>query len=424
MLPPFSRTPPPPGRSSEAEEPVRTLPEARRLTRDRVRDLGALVLKYAERHLPALPRTAPAPPEPPRVTGRHALALRYLRAIPVVLSVLFVLSFFWDFTGIVVTLPGASLPLEGLLRLTSVSGLIGFLTNWLAITMLFQPRERRPIFGQGLVPAQRERVIFRLAQAISTQLINEQIIQRKIQESGVLTKYRDVGLQVTRGILEDPEFRADFREMVIDYVARVVRSSEVRTRLADIAVQKLEKHAGEGISGLALRIYRYFNEEEFQIRVEMAINEIPNAIDAVLDSSDAFLDRLPDRIEARAEELERWITRALLAFVGQLDIYGMVRSNMEKYDESQLENLLKSSNNEQLNYIKYLGGVLGFFGGFVIWKPLLALGFLVVVGGSLAGLDVFLFRRKQARKRASSSTSDGAEHLDESEPADPSSVTV
>lgn len=357
------------------------------------------------------------------MTGRHALALRYLRLIPALLSALFILSFFWDFNGILLTVPGAALPLEGLIRLTSVSGLIGFLTNWLAITMLFQPRQRRPIFGQGLVPAQRERVIFRLAQAISTQLINEQIIQQKIQESGVLTKYRDIGLQVTRGILEDPEFRADFREMVIDYVARVVSSSEVRTRLAELAVQKLEKHAGEGISGLALRVYRFFNEEEFQFRVENAIAEIPNAIDAVLDSSDAFLDRLPDRIEARAEELELWITRALLAFVGQLDIYGMVRSNMEKYDESQLEQLLKSSNNEQLNYIKYLGGVLGFFGGFVIWRPLLAIGFLVVVGGSLAGLDVLLYRRKRALEPTPSPPSNPAAPPDGANTADAPGVT-
>ena len=39
---------------------------------------------------------------------------------------------------------GGVLPLEGLLRIISVSGLIGFVTNWVAITMLFNPRQDRP----------------------------------------------------------------------------------------------------------------------------------------------------------------------------------------------------------------------------------------------------------------------------------------
>ena len=66
-------------------------------------------------------------------------------------------------------------------RMLSVSGLIGPLSDWLAVAMLFQPRYRRPIFGQGLIWGQRERVIALLAQAISelfdqlNQLIHQQI---------------------------------------------------------------------------------------------------------------------------------------------------------------------------------------------------------------------------------------------------------
>ena len=81
-----------------------------------------------------------------------------------------------------------SVALDGLLRMLSVSGLIGFLTNWLAVAMLFQPRQRRPIFGQGLIPAQRELVIARLAQAISERLINAQLIHQQIETSGLITR--------------------------------------------------------------------------------------------------------------------------------------------------------------------------------------------------------------------------------------------
>jgi hypothetical protein len=69
---------------------------------------------------------------------------------------------------------------------------------------------------------------------------------------------------------------------------------------------------------------------------------------------------------------------------------------MQEYDESRLEDLLKKTTNEQLNYIKYLGGVLGVVGGLVIWEPKLALGVLGVLGGFLYLLDELLFRVRRA----------------------------
>lgn len=377
-------------------EPVHTIPEARQLTRARARDLKSLLVRYGKRHLPpSPPAVEPPPPAPPRVTGSHDLALRYLRAVPVVLGALFVISFVWDFEGVVVSVLGFELAVEGLMRITAVSGLIGFLTNWLAITMLFRPRERRPIFGQGLIPAQRERVIYRLAQAVSTELINEEIIQQKIQESGIIRKYSDLGMEVVRGVVHDPDFRDDLRALVVDYVARVVGSEQVRNRIAEITIEKLEAFAGAGLGGVALRAYRFFREEQLMDQIDAAVTEIPDALDTLLLESDVLLDQLPDRIEARSEDLERWITKLVLGFVGRLDIYQMVLDNMRQYDERKLERLIKTTSNEQLNYIKYLGGVLGFFGGLVIWQPVLALAVFGLVGGALLGLDALLYRPEE-----------------------------
>jgi uncharacterized membrane protein YheB (UPF0754 family) len=285
---------------------------------------------------------------------------------------------------------GRVLELEGVMRIVSVSGMIGFLTNWIAITMLFRPRERRPLLGQGLIPAQRDRVIHRLAQAVSEELINEQIIKDKIQESGVISRYRERAVSVVRGVIEDPEFRIDVKQLVVDYTSRVLGSPEIRIRLAEIAADKLEDHAGRGVSGLALRIYRFFREDEFQERIDAAIGDLPQTLDRLLDETDHLLDLVPEKFENRADDIERWATTAILNFVGQMDIHGMILDNMRRYDERQLEELIKNSSNEQLNYIKYLGGVLGFFGGFVIWEPLPALVFFGAVGGLVLLLDLVL----------------------------------
>ncbi len=384
-----------PGAVSTSPGAVSSLPEAREITRARGRDLRTLLGKYVRRHLPP-----PKPPptritEPPRAVGTHARLLPLLRFIPSLLVVLFAASFAWDFPGVTAEAFGYRLPLDGLLRILSVSGLIGFLTNWLAITMLFHPRHARPVFGQGLIPAQRERVIFRLAKAVSEELINEEIIKQKIEEHQIIPKYREMALTVTRGVLEDPEFRAELKALTSDYVERVLTSEEVRARLVDLAIEKIEAYAGEGLGKLALKTYRFLNEDDFKRRVDQAIRDLPTSLDNVLDEMDHLLDRVPALIEARSEDIEAWATRLVLGFVENLDIYTMIMSNMVKYDEQQLEDLLKKTTNEQLNYIKYLGGVLGFFGGLIIWRPVLALSVFGTLGLLLWGLDAALFRAQR-----------------------------
>lgn len=379
-----------------AAEP--SVEEAKALTRARARDLRQMLARYIRRHLPALPPKRSGAPEPPRNVGAHARLLPYLRIIPWLLFVLFVASFAWDFQGLSLTLGATSLPLEGLLRIVSVSGLIGFFTNWLAITMLFNPRERRPIFGQGLIPAQRERVVFRLAKAVSEELINEQIIKEKIEESGMIGRYRDISLSVTRGVVEDPEFREELKEMTADYLDRILSSPEVRQRIVTFIEEKLEDLAGRGFGGFALRAYRFLNEEDYQRRIEEAVRELPGSLDSALDQIDEVLDRVPEKIEARSDDIEEWVTRVVLGFVENLDVYDMIVSNMQQYDERKLEALIKTTSNEQLNYIKYLGGVLGSIGGLVIWRPFLALGAFLAVGGILLAIDEMLYRRRTGRR--------------------------
>ena len=151
----------------QSESKAHTLPEARQITRARARDLGTLLLKYTRRHLPSDAvgeRRRDRGPE--RMDTTHGRLVGILKIVPISLLALFAASFFWDFEGMSTSFFGKTLPLEGVLRIVSVSGMIGFLTNWMAITMLFQPRKRRPLLGQGLIPAQRERVVFRLAQAV------------------------------------------------------------------------------------------------------------------------------------------------------------------------------------------------------------------------------------------------------------------
>ena len=356
------------------------------------RSLRALLARYVQQHLPEAGPPRPHMDEPPRAVGTHAALLPYLRAVPVVLALCFGASFLWDFAGLQLTIWGHTLVFDGLLRIVSVSGLIGFLTNWLAITMLFQPRQPRPLVGQGLVPAQRERIAFRLAEAVSDELISEAIIKEKIHESGLIAEYRGLAVSVTRSVVNDPGFRRDVKALVVNYVDDLLASDEVRQRIVDFTEEQIDAHAERGLAGLALRAYRFVNEEDFRARLHDAVADLPRALPHLLDELDPMLDQLPDKLEANADDIEDFVAKIVLSFVENLDVERIVVENVRSYDEQQLEDLLKRTTNEQLNYIKYLGGVLGLLGGFVIWEPAASLTLFGTAGLAIWALDEFLFR--------------------------------
>ena len=64
-------------------------------------------------------------------------------------------------------------------------------------------------------------MIYRLATAVSEELINEEIIKQKIEENQIIPKYRELAMSVARGVLEDPEFRNDLKRLTGGTVADI-----------------------------------------------------------------------------------------------------------------------------------------------------------------------------------------------------------
>ena len=331
---------------------------------------------------------------PSRQVDGYARWLPVLRVLPWLLGALFAVSFVWDFPGVTVTVVGYTVPLENLLRFTSVSGLVGFGTNWLAITMLFRPREPRPLVGQGLVPAQRERVAYRLAQAVSDELINKRIIKEKIRESGLVTQYRDRLVAAAGDVMTDEAVRSEIKALLRKILRDILSTPSVQERIVALTAQQVEAHAGDGLSGLALRAYRFFGEEDFHARLHETVRRLPTSIDPLVEEVDPLLDRLPTELERRSEKVEELLTGIILRLVDTLDVETMIYDNVRAYDERQLEMLLRRTTNKQLNYIKYLGAALGIVGGFIIWAPAVALVAFTTLGLAVYAVDEILYRSR------------------------------
>ncbi|MEO1022901.1 MAG: DUF445 family protein [Bacteroidota bacterium] len=344
----------------------------------------------------------PSPSEktaPPKINSRFRILLNLLFIFPLLLIGVFILSFFWDFNGLTGQIFGVDVAFEGLLRILSISGLIGFLTNWLAITMLFRPTFRRPILGQGLIPAQKDRIAFRLARAVSEDLINPEIIKQKIQESQAITLYREKATQYVRNIIDSPDFRSELKILAVEYVDEMIAEPDVRASIAKTVIGQIDEHIAENsFEKVALKAYSFLKGQEMQDLVEDALTKLPSGLEKGLDKVDEFLDLLPERIEQNSTAIEDLVTNVLYKLINQLDVHALVEDNLRAYDERRLEKLIKNASNDQLQYIQYLGAVLGTFGGFIIWQPVLS---LVCIGGIIScvfALDMLLASRSSSSK--------------------------
>lgn len=332
--------------------------------------------------------TSKARNKPLEIDDAEIFSLKILRIIPGLLLLTFIISFFWDFNNISYHLFNHTFHFEGFLRMLSVGGLIGYGTNWLAITMLFKPVNRHPLLGHGLIPAQKERISIRLAQAVSEDLINPEIIKQQIKESNAISLYRRYSTRYIKNIIDDPNFRQDIKVWTVQYVNDMIANPEVRSAIASkILIQIETSIQNTTLEKAALRTYTFVKGQKMQQIIEEALTRLPDTVEGGLDRFDIFLDNLPNYIEKRSDVIEQVVTSLLYALVNQLNVQKLVEDKLQQYDEQHISNLIQNATNEQLQYIQYLGAVLGVIGGLIIWEPLYCLILLFILTAGIFVID-------------------------------------
>jgi len=171
----------------------------------------------------------------------------------------------------------------------------------------------------------------------------------------------------------------------------MVAQPEVRANIAESIIHQIENNIEENsFEKVALKAYSFIKGQEMQSLVEDALTKLPGGVEKGLDKLDSFLDTLPDKIETHSSAIENIVTSLLYKLINQLDVHALVEDNLRQYDEQRLEKLIKNASNDQLQYIQYLGAVLGTLGGFIIWKPIGSLLLLMLIISITLGLDFAL----------------------------------
>ncbi len=183
--------------------------------------------------------------------------------------------------------------------LPPIAALIGWLTNFLAVKMLFHPKAPISIFGfevQGVFPKRQAQLAAKLGDLVSEELFSVEVVTDRIKEVSTSQETMDlIGRRIEKTIRE-----------------KLVQSFPMLSMfLSDDMVEKVTK---------------------------------------------LFKDELRDFVRESADGVAKKIEQ-------DLDVREMVREKVEAFSSDKLEALLSSLMKKEFRFIEVIGAVIGFLIG-------------------------------------------------------------
>lgn len=285
-----------------------------------------------------------------------------------------------------------------------LGGAIGYLTNWLAIKMLFRPakpvyigRFRVPL-TPGLIPKEKRRLAVSVGDAVGRELLSEASLRHALLSEAMIGKIEDAldGL-VSRGLSDErtlyalyegyvgaEKAEAGFREgkeALARFLSERLEAADLGAAAASAASDSLRKKEKlhDILSGILDERIKNGVREQIQNAVNGYVKRYAaDAARAAVESEgeklartrlcDLARDNQPRIADLRkrlmslyAQAVEGSLNKALSA----LDVAGIVRERIEGIDDRELEGMILAVVDKELKAIVYLGALLGFLMGFL-----------------------------------------------------------
>jgi len=282
-----------------------------------------------------------------------------------------------------------------------VGGLIGLITNGLAIRMMFRPlkpiyigRFRLP-FTPGLIPKERERLAKSIGEVISRELINKDTLKTTLLSGSmkeqfsakldeIIDKYRNSGDTV--GSIAEKFFEKEKMQEKLDNAKDVLAQTitkraieqDIGRTIVDYAYDEImskTKPMLKSITASALnsmkkpfanRINDLIASRSKPLIEKFLDGEADELINMPLkDIITKYQDRLPEVKEYLWNVYTDIITKKLEGVLDTVGIAEVVSNKINDFELLELENLVTTLMRKELNALIWLGGLLGLIMGFV-----------------------------------------------------------
>ncbi|HHT06138.1 MAG TPA: DUF445 family protein [Hydrogenispora sp.] len=272
---------------------------------------------------------------------------------------------------------------------------VGYWTNWLAIKMIFHPQRKNAVWW-GLIHARRDDLIINLAAGIQSEMIAPEIIRDYLYEHGVLNNLTTILAGTMDGVIREPEFQQELREVVVDLLTRFSTDPRTKAQLDQYLDHIIEEWSPESVGGKVLAWTKELWAKALRKQIMGLLAQLPASTDYFMPRIMAYLETLPDKLVAGEKAVEPLVADLIADGVRSIDLEKVIREQLAKMDPSALEHLLTSNISAELVFIQTSGGIFGFLVGLAILYPSLRPVFLLV------GFVLWLVYRRTVEKKETS----------------------
>jgi len=283
---------------------------------------------------------------------------------------------------------------------------IGYVTNAIAIKMLFRPvkpvyigKWRLP-FTPGLIPKEKARLAQSIGEAVGENLLNEEALrdallsnETKAKLRGTLTDALERGaacedtlLGCLKKLIGDEQAGQGVdrtRSFIADYLAERLIEADLGATAARSVTDGIKKKTPDGIADFLSKVLDGRLKQNAAQQIQTAVNGyverharevVLGAVDGeaekllnarVCDLAQQYADRLPELVDGLVGLYEKLLTDGLERLLNAIDLTAIVRARIESTENEEIERMIFQVVDKELKAIIYLGGLLGFVMGLV-----------------------------------------------------------
>ncbi|OON96780.1 MAG: hypothetical protein ATN31_09295 [Candidatus Epulonipiscioides saccharophilum] len=276
-----------------------------------------------------------------------------------------------------------------------VGGAIGFVTNSLAIKMLFRPLRPIVIFGKtmpftpGMIPKEQKRIAAEIGRVVESELLDLEILKSKLRSPEIyscishsihsfmdslseievtLQEYLESDLQI-----QDINF---YKSIAVENISVAITKSIQNSNISEVIVNEilnaLKDHLGPlkmfvGDSFIATisekakeLINQFIRDRIYDYVFNSTTEEVDKFFDQPMSEFAQKLMEYEDLITDMANKIyTKFIDTQVESILQKINIAQVIEEKVKNYSPAKLEQLILQVVQKELNAIIYLGIVLG-----------------------------------------------------------------
>ncbi len=283
----------------------------------------------------------------------------------------------------------------------AVGAVIGYITNDLAIRMLFRPHQAKYIMGvhvpftPGIIPKEKARMAGAIGKAVSENLMNREVLEKSLLSDEMLTKIGQaidefVTTQSTnnetieefaRHYLSEDDITA-MRKNVTDGVVKMVtaklQDSNMGGSIAHMATQHVMEKTRNSLAGrlgaemilqpiaqliegvLAKHINEILRNNSQQMVQDLVLKESDDLMGMTMSQLTAWHDEQVAQLKSGIMSAYRVIiTEHLPRILQDIDISGIIEQRINDMEMAEAEAIILDVMKKELRAIIWLGALLG-----------------------------------------------------------------